>query len=243
MSEISLIPPPPLVLFDFTPLIIASARHSKRRHLLGVIYPSHDDWLVGVAFEEIDDHFLTDAGDRDRSPALTGPWVGDADPAGAVLVLLTFAIPVELHLHAAVLVRVNLFAPRADDDRGLAALHERLGSDARRAVGRGERDALEIVAVRRLFPRCSSDLEAGPMARHVTDRGQQVRLVQVATVVILERELVTGIEIAAAAGALKHDGRSRLFLQTDFGRDSRPRDVPDTRRGIRRSRRDSCRWR
>ena len=47
--------------------------------------------------------------------------------------LLAFAIPVELHLHPAVLIRVNLFAPRPDDHGRLAALHERLRRYARAA--------------------------------------------------------------------------------------------------------------
>src|SRR5260370_5961881 len=133
------------------------------------------------------------AGDGDRSPGLTGPGMGDADPAGAVFVFLGFAVPVELDLHAAVLVGVNLFATGSDDYRSLAALHERLGGDASRTVGRGERDALEAVAVGWLLAAAAAaaaaatDLVSGPMARHVADGGQQVRLVQVAPVVILQR--------------------------------------------------------
>ena len=174
--EISLLPPPPLVLFDLTPLITAPAGQSEGRHLLGVVDAADDDGLVGIAFEEVDDHFLADARDGDRSPALAGPGLRDADPAGAVLVLLAFAVPVELDLHAAVLVGVDLFAAGSDDDRGLAALHEGLRGDARRTEGRGERDAFESVTVSWLVAAVAAagatNLITGSMARHVADRGQ-----------------------------------------------------------------------
>ena len=100
------------------------------RHLLGVVDAADDDRLVGVAFEEVDDHFLADARDVDHAPLLAGPGRADADPAGAVGVVLALAVPVELHLHAAVLVGEDLLAGRADDDGGLRALHDRLGRDA-----------------------------------------------------------------------------------------------------------------
>src|ERR1700722_7822138 len=57
----------------------------------------------------------------------------DADPAGAVLVLLAQAIPVELHHDPAVLVGMDLLARGADDHRRLRATHHRLGRDAGRA--------------------------------------------------------------------------------------------------------------
>ena len=55
---------------------------------------------------------------------------GDADPARAVRVELPLAVPVELDLHAAVLVGEDLLALRADDDGGLRAAHGRPGVSA-----------------------------------------------------------------------------------------------------------------
>src|SRR5207247_1826581 len=98
---------------------------------------------------EVDDHFLSDARDRDTAVAGAGPGLADANPAARMLVALTLAIPVELDLYAAVLVGVNLFALRADDRRGLAAAHVGPGRHARCAERHGRRDALEVAAVDR----------------------------------------------------------------------------------------------
>src|SRR5262249_40462812 len=97
---------------------------AERRQLLCVVDAAGDDRLIRITLEEGDDDFLRDARRRDRAPALAGPGMRDANPARAVLVLLAAAIPVELHLHAAVLVGVDLVTRRADDDRGLRTLHE-----------------------------------------------------------------------------------------------------------------------
>ncbi len=51
-----------------------------------------------VAFEEADDHFLADPRDLHRAPVLPRPGLGDAYPAGAVLVGLVVAVPVEMQI-------------------------------------------------------------------------------------------------------------------------------------------------
>ena len=84
-----------------------------------VVDPAGDDGPVGIAFQEVDDDFLANAGDCYSAPALAGPRVGDAYPAGAVLVGFTVAVPVELDLDLPVLVGPDLFAGFADDDGGL----------------------------------------------------------------------------------------------------------------------------
>ena len=53
----------------------------------------------------------------------------------------------ELHLHSAVLVSVNLRAFWADYKCSLWSLHERLGSEARRPEGSGGRHTFEVVGV------------------------------------------------------------------------------------------------
>jgi hypothetical protein len=58
------------------------------RHLVGVIDAADDDRLVGIAFQEIDQHFLADAGNGHPAIILARPHLGDTTPAGAVFVLL-----------------------------------------------------------------------------------------------------------------------------------------------------------
>src|SRR5580765_8170192 len=96
----------------------------------------------------------------------------DADPAGAVFVLFSFAVPVELHFHAAVLVGVNLFAGGPDDDGGLAALDEGLRRDALRPERYRGRDAFEAVSITQFFTG-STGLIAS-LRRNVPDRSQQI---------------------------------------------------------------------
>src|SRR5262249_12836225 len=62
-------------------------------HLLGVEDAADDDRLVGVAFQETDQHLLADARDVQGAPLLAGPGRGDADPAGAFGVALALAVP------------------------------------------------------------------------------------------------------------------------------------------------------
>src|SRR5262249_9593125 len=122
-------------------------RKIPRRHLLRVVDATDDDRLVGIAFQEIRDHFLADPGDGGQAPVLAGPHGADADPARAVGVVLAGAVPVELDLHAAVLVGEDLLAARSDDHGRLTALDGRPRSDSLRTERNGRGDAAELVPV------------------------------------------------------------------------------------------------
>src|SRR5262249_37822521 len=126
---------------DGRPALDAGLRGIRRqgvgRHLLGVVDAAGDQRLVRIALEEGDDHLLADAGNRHDAPVLAGPVLRDADPARAVLVPLALAVPVELHLHAAVLVDEDLLAGGSDHLGGLHAVHARPGRRARRPGRRG----------------------------------------------------------------------------------------------------------
>jgi hypothetical protein len=103
--------------------------------LHGVVDAAGDQGLVGVAFDEVDHHLLPDARQRDHAPGLAGPLAGHAHPARTLVAMVAQAVPVELHLHAAVLVGVNLLGGGllvAHHHRGLRARDQRLG---RVAVG------------------------------------------------------------------------------------------------------------
>ena len=138
------------------------------RHLVGIVHATNDDGLVGIAFEEIDDHFLANARDVNHAPLSARPRSPNANPAGAAGILLSLAVPVELHLHATVFVREDFFSRRPHHGRRVRAVHERLRGRAQRAKGQCERDAREYVAVVAVaIGRASPGADS--LLRHVTD--------------------------------------------------------------------------
>src|SRR2546426_9184645 len=48
-------------------------RQLIRWHGVGVIDASDDDWLIRIAFQEINNHFHSNTRDKDRTPLLAGP--------------------------------------------------------------------------------------------------------------------------------------------------------------------------
>src|SRR6516225_803707 len=122
------------------------AGQRPRWHLFGVVDAPGDDGAVGVSLEEVDDHFLTDARDVDHAPVLARPRVAHAHPAGAVLVLLVVAIPVEMYLHAPIVVGIDLISRGAYDQCGLHTLHHRFRGEAPRSkrdfAGQGSEAAI-----------------------------------------------------------------------------------------------------
>src|SRR5690606_16771235 len=87
-----------------------------------VVEAAGDQRLVGVAFEEADQHFHANPGDGDAAVAVAGPVAGDSEPATGLVVGLAMAVPVELDFDAAVLVAVDFFVVWAGDDGGLGAV-------------------------------------------------------------------------------------------------------------------------
>ena len=112
-----------------------------------VVQAAADQRLIGVAFEEGDEHFHADARDGDAAVVGAGPGGGDAQPATGLVVGLAFAVPVELHFDATVLVAVDLFTFWPGDHGALAAEDARLFLGQRWAVWHVPRGGLEAVAV------------------------------------------------------------------------------------------------
>src|ERR1051326_2394354 len=121
-------------------------RQRPGRHRLAVVERADHHRVVGIALQEVDQDLLADARQVEHAPFLAGERLRHAHPAGAVLVGLAVAVPVELQLDAAVLVGVDVLAGRADHARGLRALHDRLGREPRRPEGRRARDRLQAAA-------------------------------------------------------------------------------------------------
>src|SRR6185312_2153177 len=157
--------------------------------------------LVGVALEELDDHFHADARNPHRAPAAMRPELADADPARAVLILLAEAVPVELHFDAAVLVGMDLLAGGADHQGGLRPLHHRLRRHAGRtellAAGDAGEAAVEIGVV------LAAD-GVFVVARLVGRRRDQVFAVLVVTRKAVQREHGADGETARIADAVHH---------------------------------------
>src|SRR4029077_20656198 len=84
-----------------------------------VVGTADDDRLVGVALEEGENHFLADPGNRHETRLLCVVKRADADPARGVRIVLSVSIPMELHLHAAILVGNDLLPSRSDNHRRL----------------------------------------------------------------------------------------------------------------------------
>src|SRR5690606_33097037 len=120
------------VVGDLVFLVIEAAGHQR---------------LVGIAFEEGHQHFHADPRDGDAAVAVAGPAGADAQPAAGLVVGRTDAVPVELDLHAAVLVAVDFFASRTGDHGGLAAENLGFGMFARRAVEDIPRRGGKVVAI------------------------------------------------------------------------------------------------
>ncbi|PHM51208.1 hypothetical protein Xekk_03866 [Xenorhabdus sp. KK7.4] len=102
-----------------------AARQSARRDIAGMVGASGDDGLIRIAVQKIHHHFLPDTRDSEHPPALTGPRLGDPDPAGTLVITLAVAIPRELETDTPVLVTEDFFAGRSHDVGNLWAVNHR----------------------------------------------------------------------------------------------------------------------
>jgi len=148
-----------------------------------VVQATADQWLVGVAFEKVHQHFHADARDGDGAVAVAGPAGGDPQPAAGLVVTLAFAVPMELHLDPAVLVGVDLFSGRAGNHRGLAAQRPRLGvfqGGAEEHLPGGGEKAVAVAlleAVARIAVAADRFLQHLGLLAFVADLGQQPEVI------------------------------------------------------------------
>ena len=137
------------------------------------------------------------------------------NPTGTLVVLLAIAVPEELNLDAAVLVRPDFLARRTDHNRRLRSLDDGLGRDARRAQHDRIGNAGKSIAVgdgggvgaRRVAFR------PGGMA----DRGDHIGLALFGGAnVVVHRKRSARAEASADAGAGDDVVGHLLFLHTDL---------------------------
>ncbi|VVQ26285.1 hypothetical protein PS925_06172 [Pseudomonas fluorescens] len=122
-------------------------RQFVRRQIGTVVQAAGDQRLIGIAFEEGDQHLHADPWNIDRAKSLGSPARRDAHPATGHIVVLAFAIPEELHLHPAVLVAVNLFTLGTANHGALCTEDFRFRVIERRTVRHVPRNRAEAVAV------------------------------------------------------------------------------------------------
>ena len=100
-----------------------------------VVQGTGDNGLVGVAIEVPYDNFLTDTGQYEGAPLVASPGLAYPQPTAAVLVLVAFSVPMELHFHPTVGVGVDFFSLRARDYGGLNTYHSGVGGGLFGVVG------------------------------------------------------------------------------------------------------------
>jgi hypothetical protein len=88
----------------------------------GVGHHGGDDGAVGVAVQELDDHFGAYPGDAGGAKVGPAPGGGYPYPGGAFVVKAAYPIPVELYAYPAILVGVDLLARGAYHQGGLQAV-------------------------------------------------------------------------------------------------------------------------
>ena len=179
--------------------------------VLGVVDTADDDGAVGVSLEEVHDHLVADARDEHGAPALARPELADPHPARAVFVALAQAVPVEVDLHPAVLVGVDLLGGRAHHDGSLAPLHPGPGRDAQGPKGGLARHAVEGVGVADAVAH-RARLQVLVLLAAVAHPGdQKALLVEPLAVVAVEGEVMAAAEAGAVALPLAQ-GPQRLGL-------------------------------
>ena len=151
-------------------------------------------------------------GDVHASPVAAAPVLRDPNPAGAVGVLFAVAVPVELDLDPAVLVRVNGLARRADDDSRLGALDHRLLDDEGRAKWQGRGDAAKLVLIDKLL----AFARAIPLGQAAAVLDAREDILPVAVEVPFQSKLVAGDELAAIASAPNLQAGQRFLLHADL---------------------------
>src|SRR5262249_31685590 len=152
--------------------------------------------------------------DVHRAPLRAGPRLRDAHPARALLVLLPLAVPEELHLHAPVLVDVDLLALGTDDDRGLRAVDPR----RRRLQPRTELHLRvdQRVAAGDLRPRTRTARMVGAGVELVVSGDHQVLLVLIVAREVGEREQPPRAQPSRVAPRLDDLEVDLLLLEPDL---------------------------
>src|SRR5208283_1589816 len=172
---------------------------------------------IGVSLLKFHNNFLADARDVDGTPILASPGLRNADPAGALVILLAQPVPEELNFHSTVFVRVNFLAGGPNDDGGLKALDNRLGSESLRAEGNADRYTRKVVAIGFLGIATGTGVAIADGGR-MCNFGQKVIAILVAAGMIVQVKFVAGSEGAAVAGTGEQVMHGLFFFHADLSK-------------------------
>ena len=144
------------------------------RHLVRVINTTDDERTIRIAFQKVNYHFLSDSRDSHEAPLSASDTLRGPNPAGTLVILLAFAIPMELDFDTAIFVCMNLFAFGAHHDGSLNAGHDRFRGFSGWSKQNILRDAGERIRV--ILPGISrTGLIRQRLSGGVSNRGDQKR--------------------------------------------------------------------
>src|SRR5438270_4596250 len=182
-------------------------------HLRGVVKRAGDDRLIGIALKKIHHHFLRNARPEMDSPFIPCPGLGDAYPASAVFIVLTFPVPVELHPHSTILVEPAFFTILNCDHRCLRSLNKWFRGDSGWPNRRARRNTGEGAAVR-----LSNSLVgniSGALIYSVIARGKNV--VAVGTEMLAQLKFVSRDQVARIRRAAINSAWYLFLFHADSG--------------------------
>ncbi|KAI1695677.1 hypothetical protein Ddc_21103 [Ditylenchus destructor] len=217
-----------------------AGRQAVGRHGLGVVDAAGDQRLVGIAFDEIDHHFLPDAGGSDTPPSPCRPRAATRGSSRSwPSSRLPRQVPVELHFHAAVTCREDLLAAGAGHDGRLRTGRHRLGRAALGPELLVRRDGAEMAA--------QAGLAAVGLGRRLAQlqrgAGDQVLGVLVVARMALQREQMTRGHALRIRVAVETGGSWTGSRRAGPRHTGRRRPSADSRRDSRRPRRRTGRSR
>src|ERR1700722_2721850 len=182
-------------------------RSDPWRRVVLVVYRPCDDRPIHVAFQVIDDHFLSDSRNPLVAPPSAGTRLRYSQPTRTHLIFRSITIPEELHFYPSIAIREDFIARRADHFRRLGGGHRVMQSWIAWPVGKASGNAGEPVAVSqwaRIGGTCCNRLGTGMLdfRHHI-----EVRILKMT----VQLELVSRSQLAKVAETSHHHA-SRLLL-------------------------------
>ena len=92
--------------------LLGRGRKAPWRRHCAVVQTTQYNRPVGIAVDEVNQHFFTDTRCVDRAVSRTGRTLRYPNPVGAVFIHFAVAVPMELDFNIAILVGINLFSGR-----------------------------------------------------------------------------------------------------------------------------------
>ncbi|RUS65382.1 hypothetical protein CUZ56_03036 [Saezia sanguinis] len=209
---------PAFVFFALDGLLGFEGRQGVGGGMVGVIGAPGDDGLIGVAIEEVNDDFLSDAWYGDVAPAGSGPVLCDAYPAGAVFVVTADAVPGKLDFDASVFVGVDFFSLRAYNVGNFGPVQVWFGRDGCFPFGGGGYQFCGLLIAGAGLCLCGFFFSTGVLFAAVYDFDGTPQGVEFASGVAGEFKGNTGLDSGVIPGSDGEFGVSSEGLQFGLGK-------------------------